>query len=63
MSFDEATDFAQRTLIEYVLEAVNGSMSKAAVWLCEHRVGIYRLCKRLGIDYKKFRKKGEKLDT
>ncbi|MCK4537241.1 MAG: sigma-54-dependent Fis family transcriptional regulator [Candidatus Krumholzibacteria bacterium] len=57
MTLDNATDCAQKELIEYVLVATNGSMAKAAERLAEHRVNMYRHCDRLGIDYKKFRKK------
>ncbi|MBU8922335.1 MAG: sigma-54 dependent transcriptional regulator [Bacteroidales bacterium] len=59
MTLDKATDHAQKLLIEHVLAETRGNMTKAAERLGIHRGGSYRYCKRLGIDYKKFKKDDE----
>ncbi|MCU0638553.1 MAG: sigma-54 dependent transcriptional regulator [Candidatus Krumholzibacteria bacterium] len=51
----EATDRAQKLLVERALVDSRGKVAEAAKRLGVHRVNLYRVCERLGIDIDQFK--------
>ncbi len=60
MTLDEVTDHARRMLVEHVLTETGGTMNVAANRLGVHRVNLYKICSKLGIDHAHYGKKQKK---